>query len=450
MEENKMLKKIVINTELPGPKAREIINMDSKFLATSTKSLPVVACRASDCYIEDVDGNVFLDFSSGISTSNIGYSNSHLISAVEDQMHKMWHFAGTDFYYKIQVDAAEALINVMPGSRDKKVFFTNSGTESNEASIKFAKSFTKRPQFIGFIGGFHGRTMGSLAFTASKATHHEYFYPEMPGVHHIPFADPYRNPFGIDGYEDPENLTGAVVDYLKDYVLDRYVPAESVAGILAEPIQGEGGYIVPPKYFHKRMMELAHEYGMLYIMDEVQTGFGRTGYFFASEYFGIDPDIMSLAKSIASGIPMGASIVKSKYDFEKSGLHSNTFGGNMLACAASIATIDEIKSKKMVENSNKMGFYLNKRLRELQEKYPSIGDVRGLGLMQAIDFVMDAKSKKYNKKLRDNVIESSFKKGLILLGAGESAIRFIPPLIIREEQINDAMEILDNSIKENL
>jgi len=450
MENNTLLNGVRISTDLPGPNAKKIIAEDEKYLATSTKSLPVVAYRGQGCYIEDVDNNIFLDFSSGISTTNIGYGNEYVISKVEEQLHKLWHFAGTDFYYGEQVEAAKALIGVSPGSHDKKVFYTNSGAESNEASIKLARSYTKRPQFIGFIGGFHGRTMGALSFTASQPVHHEGFFPEMGGVTHIPFPDPYRNPFNIDGYENPEDLTNATIDYLEDYVFGKFLPSNNVAAILVEPIQGEGGYIVPPRDFHKKLMELAHDNEILYIMDEVQTGFGRTGYFFASEYFDVDPDIMSVAKSIASGIPMGASVVKSKYDFEKSGLHSNTFGGNLLASVSSRATIEEIKKKGMLENAKKVGNYLNKRLHELQGKYDSIGDVRGLGLMQAIDFVKNRKTKAHFQSLRDKTIENAYKSGLILLGAGESSIRFIPPLIINEKQIDDAIDILEESIKKSL
>lgn len=450
MEKDVLLNGVRITTELPGPNAKKIMAEDEKYLATSTKSLPVVAYRGQGCYIEDVDDNVFLDFSSGISTTNIGYGNEYVISKVQEQLHKLWHFAGTDFYYEEQVEAAKALIGVSPGSHDKKVFYANSGAESNEASLKLARSYTKRPQFIGFIGGFHGRTMGALSFTASQPVHHEGFFPEMAGVTHIPFPDPYRNPFNIDGYEEPEDLTNAAIDYLEDYVFGKFLPSNDVAAILVEPIQGEGGYIVPPMDFHKKLMELAHENEILYIMDEVQTGFGRTGRFFASEYFGVDPDIMSVAKSIASGIPMGASVVKSKYDFEKSGLHSNTFGGNLLASVSSRATIEEIKNKNMVENARKVGDYLNKRLHELQDKYDAIGDVRGLGLMQAIDFVKNRKTKAHFRGLRDKTIENAYKNGLILLGAGESAIRFIPPLIVSEKQIDEAIDILDNSIKKAL
>ena len=450
MENNALLNGVKILTDLPGPNAKKIIEEDEKYLATSTKALQVVAYRGQGCYIEDVDNNVFLDFSSGISTTNIGYGNEYVISKVQDQLHKLWHFAGTDFYYGEQVESAKALIGVSPGSHDKKVFYTNSGAESNEASLKLARSYTKRPQFVGFIGGFHGRTMGALAFTASQPVHHEGFFPEMGGVTHIPFPDPYRNPFNIDGYENPEDLTNATIDYLEDYVFGKFLPSNNVAAILVEPIQGEGGYVVPPRDFHKKLMEVAHDNEILYIMDEVQTGFGRTGYFFASEYFDVDPDIMSVAKSIASGIPMGASVVKSRYNFEKSGLHSNTFGGNLLAAVASRATIEEIKKKNMIGNARNAGGYLNKRLHELQDKYDNIGDVRGLGLMQAIDFVKNRKTKAHYRGLRDKTIENAYKKGLILLGAGESAIRFIPPLIINEKQIDEAMDILDESIKKSL
>jgi 4-aminobutyrate aminotransferase len=450
MDNNGLLNGVKISTDLPGPMAKKIMEDDAKYLATSTKSLPVVAYRGQGCYIEDVDKNVFLDFSSGISTTNIGYGDDYVISKVQDQLHRLWHFAGTDFFYGEQVEAAKALIEVTPGSHEKKVFYTNSGTESNEASLKLARSYTKRPEFIGFIGGFHGRTMGSLAFTASQPVHHEGFFPEMGGVTHIPFPDPYRNPFNIDGYENPDDLTNAAIDYLEDYVFSKYLPSNNVAAILVEPIQGEGGYTVPPRNFHKKLMEVAHDNEILYIMDEVQTGFGRTGYFFASEYFDVDPDIMSVAKSIASGIPMGASVVKSKYDFEKSGLHSNTFGGNLLAAVASRATIEEIKNKDMLGNARKVGNYLNKRLQELKEEYDNIGDVRGLGLMQAIDFVKNRRTKAHFQVLRDKTIENAYKKGLILLGAGESAIRFIPPLIISEKQVDDAIEILNGSIKSSL
>lgn len=441
------LNRISIKVTPPGPNARKVVEEDSKYLVKSTKSIPVVARRAKGVFVEDVDDNVFLDFASGISVTNMGHVHDQITARVEEQLHRLWHFAGTDYYYREQVDAAKALTEVTPGKFPKKVFFTNSGTESNEAAIKIAKASTKKQQFIAFIGGFHGRSQGSLSFTASRAIHHKGFFPSMPGVEHIPFPNPYRNPFGIDGYEHPDELISRTIDFLERYVLQTYTPAENVAALIAEPVQGEGGYIVPPMNFYRQLRKVLDERGILLIMDEVQTGFGRTGKFFASEHFGVEPEIISLAKSIASGIPMGATVVRSDLDFPEEGLHSNTFGGNLLASVSCVATIEAMKKEKAVENSAKMGKILKSRLRELQDKYESIGDVRGLGLMQAIDFVKDRRTREPATKLRDKVEYAAFQNGLLLLSTGFSAIRVIPPLIINEEQIDMGIEALEKAIK---
>ncbi|MGC8609146.1 MAG: acetyl ornithine aminotransferase family protein, partial [Thermoplasmata archaeon] len=401
-------------------------------------------------YVEDVDGNVYLDFASGISVTNMGHVNPYITQKVEEQLHKLWHFPGTDFYTGLQVEAARSLIEVTPGKFGKKVFFANSGTESVEAAIKIAKAYTKRERFIGFIGGFHGRTQGSLSFTASKTIHHKGFFPSMPGVEHVPYPNPYRNPFGIDGYDDPDELVNRVIGYIEDYLLKTYVPPEDVAGVLVEPVQGEGGYIVPPMSFLKELRKLVDKYNIPLMVDEVQSGFGRTGRFFASEHFGIEPDVMTLAKSIASGIPMGAAVMNEKMNFPESGLHSNTFGGNLIASAACVATIEEMKKEKAVENADKQGKYMKKRLEELKEKYDAIGDVRGLGLMLAIDFVKDRKTKEPNSKLRNDVIMNSFRNGVILLSTGSSAIRIIPPLIITQKQVDEGIEVMDKAIKMSL
>ncbi len=446
-EKREIKKKIEIKVLPPGPRAKEIVELDSKYLMTSTKSLPVVASRAEGCFVEDVDGNTFLDFAAGISVLNMGHVHPKITSAVESQLRKLWHFAGTDFYYREQVDAAKALGEITPGKFEKKVFFTNSGTESNEASIKVAKAHTKRQQFVGFIGGFHGRSQGALAFTASRPVHHKGFFPHMVGVEHVPFPNPYRNPFGIDGYENPDELVNRVIDYIEKWTFKTYVPPENVAGFLVEPIQGEGGYIVPPMNFFKELKKLADQYDQLIIMDEVQTGFGRTGKFFASEHFGIAPDIMSLAKAIASGIPMGATIARSDLDFLEPGLHSNTYGGNVLASVACVATINAMKEENAVKNSETQGKHLNKRLHELQEEFDFIGDVRGLGLMQAVDFVKDTKTREPATKLRDRIEYTSFENGLILLSTGLSAIRLIPPLNVTEGEIDQGIEALRKGIK---
>ncbi|EQB65636.1 MAG: hypothetical protein AMDU3_IPLC00002G0273 [Thermoplasmatales archaeon I-plasma] len=439
--------RIKIKTSIPGKKGKEIIEMSHKYMATTTQTLPVVGSRGRGVYVEDIDGNIFLDFTSGISVTNLGYNNEHVIGTVEKQLHELWHFAGTDFYADVQAQAAKSLVDVTPGKFDKKVFFTNSGTESVEAAIKIAKSFSKRHQFIGFIGSFHGRTHGSLSFTASKALQHKDFFPLMPGVEHVPYPDPYRNPFGIDGYEDPSELVNRVIDFIDNYVFKTYVPPGDVAGIMAEPVLGEGGYIVPPRSFFVELHKLARSHDIPLILDEVQTGFGRTGRFFASEHFGVEPEMILLAKSIASGIPMGAVVLKSEMDFPEEGMHSNTFGGNLLASAACVATIDQLKRRGAVKNSEKVGAYAMKRMNEVKERYEVVGDVRGLGLMLAIDFVKDRRSKEFYEKFRDNVIERAFKKGLLLLSTGRSAIRIIPPLVITEDEMDEGLNVLEDSIK---
>ncbi len=449
-EETPIKKQIQIRVTPPGPNAKKIIEMDEKYLMKSTKSLPIVASRAQGCFVEDVDGNTYVDFASGISVVNMGHVHPKITAAVEKQLKRLWHFAGTDFYYEEQATAARMLGEITPGKFGKKVFFTNSGTESNEAAIKVAKTHTKRQQFIGFIGGFHGRSQGSLAFTASQPIHHKGFFPHMVGVEHVPFPNPFRNPFGIDGYEHPDELVNRVIDYIEKWTFGTYVPPENVAGFLVEPIQGEGGYVVPPLNFFKELKKIVESHGQLLIMDEVQSGFGRTGKFFASEHFGVVPDIISLAKAIASGIPMGAIVVRDDLDFPEQGLHSNTYGGNVLASVACTATIQAMREEKAVENAAKQGEHLRKRLLELKDKYDSIGDVRGLGLMQAIDFVKDHKTREPARKLRDSVEYKSFQNGLILLSTGASAIRIIPPLNITSGEIDMGVEALENGIRASL
>ncbi len=444
------LKEISIRVSPPGKNTKRIIEMSNKYMATTTQTLPVVGRRGVGVYVEDVDDNVYLDYTSGISVTNVGYNNPDLVKRVEDQLHNLWHFAGTDFYTEVYVEAAKRLTEVTPGKFRKRVFYTNSGTESVEASIKIAKAFTHKSQFIGFIGAFHGRTHGSLSFTASKAQQRKGFFPFMPGVEHVPFPDPYRNPFGIDGYEDPSELVNRVIDFIDSYVFKTYVHPSDVAGFLVEPILGEGGYIVPPKNFLKELRKLADLHGIPLLLDEVQTGFGRTGKFFASEHFGVEPDAIALAKSIASGIPMGAVVMKEEMNFREKGMHSNTYGGNPIASAACVATIDVIKKLNLVKNSEEMGKYMKKRLLELQEKYTEIGDVRGLGLMLALDFVKNSKTKECHTKLRDKVLDNAFKNGLLLLSTGQGAIRLIPPLIIKEREVDEGIDVLDRSIRQAL
>lgn len=435
-----------IRVPVPGPAAQKIVERDHRALITTTKTSPIVAKSAEGVWITDVDGNRFLDFTSGIGVVNVGHSHPRIVKAMQEQTAKLVHFAGTDFYYESQVELAERLGQVTPGAFDKKTFFTNSGTESNEAAIKLVKHATKRPQLMAFVGAFHGRTMGSLALTASKPVHKRHFFPWMPGVTHAPFPDPYRNVWGIDGYEKPDELADQAIAYI-ERLFESMLPPDDVAGIWYEPVQGEGGYVVPPKTFYPKLFKLAKQHGILMVADEVQTGFGRTGKLFGSEHYGVEPDLVALAKAIANGMPMGALVARASLDFDVSGAHSNTYGGNVLATTAALATLDVIQHEKLVENAATVGKHMEARLRALQDKHDCIGDVRGLGLMLATDFVKDRRTKAVDPQFKNRVVEEAMKRGLVLLPAGKSAVRYIPPISITREEVDAGIDILDASIK---
>ncbi len=431
-----------IKIEPPGPAAREIIAKDDSYVATTTKSLQIVAKRARGLDVEDVDGNMFLDFSSGISVLNIGHCHPRIVEAVKRQSGELMHFAGTDFYYDIQASLAQRLSEVTPGTYEKKTFFSNSGTESVEAAIKIARWSTRRSRMIAFIGAFHGRTMGSLSLTASKPVQQQRFFPGVPGVTHLPFAYCYRCPYHLE-YPSCDLWCAKT---LEETYFSTFVPPDEVAALFGEPVQGEGGYVVPPKEFYPTIHKIIKKHGILFADDEVQAGLGRTGRMWGIENWGIQPDIMSMSKSLGSGIPIAATVFRKELDFGVEGSHSNTFGGNLVGCAASLATLDVIKDERLVENSAKMGEYFRKRLAELQEKHEIIGDVRGLGLMIAVEFVRNRKTKEFAVKERDDIINGAFKRGLILLGCGKSGVRLIPSLNVTKEQIDTATEIIDSSI----
>ncbi|MBC7128921.1 MAG: acetyl ornithine aminotransferase family protein [Thermoplasmatales archaeon] len=431
---------------LLGKNAKRIMEKDEKYVANTTKASPAVVKEAKGIVFEDVDGNIFFDFVSGVGVVNVGHSHPKVVEAIKKQAEKFIHFAGTDYYYQVQVDLAEKLCNIAPGRWNKKVYFGNSGAEAIECAIKLTRWATNKKFFISFIGAFHGRTMGAMALTASKIVHKQRFFPWMPGVVHIPYPNPYRNPFGIDGYEEPDELTNAVINYI-EYIFKHFLPSDEVAALFSEPIQGEGGYVVPPKNFFRTLKKFLEEKNILLVDDEIQAGFGRTGRMWAIEHFGIHPDIITSAKSIASGLPLSACIYPSKIDFGVKGAHSTTFGGNPLACAASLATI-ELLEKGLIKNAERQGKLIGKRLKEFVERYEIVGDARGIGLMQATEIVKDKKSKKVFPKARDEIVERCFKKGILLIGCGESAIRYIPPLCINEEQMNNAMDLVEKAIKE--
>ncbi len=426
----------------PGPAAKEIIAKDSTYIATTTKTLPIVARRAKGLVVEDVDGNKLLDFSSGISVLNVGHCHPKVVEAVTRQSQELMHFAGTDFYYDIQASLAQKLAEIAPGSMPKKVFFSNSGTESIEAAIKVARWSTDRRRMIAFIGAFHGRTMGSLSLTASKPVQKERFFPTLDGVTHIPFANCYRCPYHLE-YPSCDLWCAKT---LEETYFSTFVPPDEVAVLFGEPVQGEGGYIVPPREFYPTIHKIIKKHGILFADDEVQAGLGRTGKMWGIEHWGIEPDIMTTSKSLGSGIPIAATVFRSDLDFGVEGAHSNTFGGNLVGCAASLATLEIIREERLIEHAGKMGEYFKKRLVELQEKHRLIGDVRGLGLMLAIELVKDRKTKAFAHDEREKIVTEASRMGLILLGCGKSGIRLIPSLNVSREQIDVAVEILDRAI----
>ncbi len=428
----------------PGPKAQEIIKKSKKYLATTTRDIPLVIVKMENDLIEDIDGNIYIDFAAGIAVANVGHRNKAVVEAIKTQLEKYIHSAPHDFYDDLQYKVAEKLVEITPGNFDKKVFFCNSGTESVEAAIKFAKIATGRSRFIAFIGAFHGRTHGSLSLTASKPVHQRGFFPTMPGVEHVPYAYCYRCPFKLS----PDDCDIWCAKYIDEVLFQTYVPPDEVAAIVVEPIQGEGGYIVPKDGFIQELRKIADKYDILLIDDEVQAGFGRSGKMFAIEHFNTVPDIITTAKSIAAGVPLGATIVKAELDFKVSGSHSSTFGGNALALAAALANIEFIIREKLPERAAKLGERALKRLKEAMEEIEIIGDVRGKGLMIGVEIVKSKDTKEPYPEARNKITEIALKKGLILLPAGRTAIRVAPPLTITEEHLETGLDILIESIRE--
>lgn len=432
-----------IKVDPPGPKARRIIKMEEQYLATTTKHLPLAVKQGRGCVVEDVDGNIFLDFTTGVCVTNIGIAHPKVVNAISEQTREFIYFAGTDFSYEIQAKLAKKLGELTPGQGPKKVFYANSGAESVEAAIKVAKWSSKRNQFIGFIGAFHGRTMGANSFIGCRTVQRERYFPMMPGVLQIPYAYCYRCPYH-DTYPKCDVWCARI---LEEIYFRQIIAPEEVAAILVEPIQGEGGYIVPPDAFLRELARIAKQYGILLIMDEVQTGLGRTGRMFAAEYSNVIPDVVTIAKGLASGLPIGAAIFDAQYDFGVKGAHSNTFGGNPVACAAALATIGVIEEEDLVNAAVVKGQFVKTCLEKLQEKYECIGDIRGRGLFVAGEFVLDPTSKKPASALADEIVEQCFKRGLLLMPCGVSSIRFVPALNIPQPDLEQGMEIFSAAVE---
>ncbi|MCC6394388.1 MAG: acetyl ornithine aminotransferase family protein [Bryobacterales bacterium] len=433
-----------IVTALPGPKAAAVIARDKAVVSPSyTRPYPLVVERGEGAIVHDVDGNRFLDMSAGIAVVASGHCHPRVVKAIRQQASRLIHMSGTDFYYENMVALAEKLARVAPGNVPRRVYFGNSGTEAVEAALKMARYHTGRDKFIAFLGGFHGRTMGSLSLTASKSVQRKGFGPLVPGVTHIPYAYCYRCAYG----KSPDTCAVECVKVIEEQLVKTILPAEELAAIVLEPVQGEGGYVVPPQKFFDELRRVAEKLGVLIIADEVQSGMGRTGRMWASEHFGLTPDIMAVAKGIASGLPLGATIARAELMQWKPGSHASTFGGNPVAVEASLATL-ELLEEGLVENAANVGAHLMNRLREWPARYARVGEVRGLGLMIGIEFVKDQATRERDAALRDRVSQLAFERGVLVLGAGQNSIRLSPPLVVTRDQGDYALDVLEECLRQ--
>lgn len=432
-----------IKTALPGPKAKRIIQRDVKYASPSyIKEYPLVVHHGEGAYVEDVDGNRFLDFMAGIAVNITGYSHPVVLSAIHKQSEQFLHICGTDFYYESFTNLIERLAKMTAISGPKKVFLTNSGAEAVEAAIKLVRYHTRRPYLIAFHGSFHGRTLGALGLTASKNAQRAHFAPLLPGVHHIPYGYCYHCPYNLK-YKTCDIYCAKMIERV---LCKSFMKPEEIAAIFVEPIQGEGGYVVPPAEFLQELREFATEHGILLVADEVQAGMGRTGKFLSIEHFGVEPDVVTLAKGLASGLPLGAMIAKAPIMTWAAGSHGSTFGGNPVACAASLATLGLLEAGLM-DNAAKMGKVLQTKLHTLKNQFPMIGDVRGKGLMIGVEIVKNKKSREPDGKRTHDIVQKAFRKGLLLLSCGENTLRISPPLIIGLPEIDIAIDILRDTLK---
>jgi 4-aminobutyrate aminotransferase len=433
-----------IRTPLPGPRAQELIRLDTAYVSPSyTRVYPLVVDNAAGLWVEDVDGNRFLDFTAGIAVNATGHCHPRVVEAIQTQADRLLHMSGTDFYYTAQIRLAEKLAALAPGQDMQRVYFGNSGAEAVEAAFKLARWHTKRELNIAFFGAFHGRTMGALSLTASKTIQKKHYNPLVPGITHIPYAYCYRCAYNLT-YPQCHLYC---VRWVEETLFRTTVPPEEVAAIFVEPIQGEGGYVVPPPEFHGEFSAIARKYGILYVADEVQSGMGRTGKMFAMEHFGVSPDIIALAKGIASGLPLGAMMAPARIMDWEAGSHASTFGGNPLACQAAMATIDLLEEGLMA-NAGVQGERLMSGLRQMQSRFECMGDVRGRGLMVGVELVTDRERKTPAADWRARIIQHAFEKGLLILGCGQNSIRFCPALTVSPDEIDVCLSIFEACVKE--
>ena len=435
-----------IKTALPGPEGRKIVEADAQFVTPSypRPSFKLVAERAEGVWVTDADGNVFLDCNAGVAVCSTGHCHPEVVRAIQQQAAQLIHMCGTDYYYRHMPDLARKLDEIVPVPSPTRTHFANSGTEAVETALKLAMHATGREKFIAFFNSFHGRTLGSLSLTSSKVAQRRGFRRQALDVTHVPYPNPLRHPF-TGQPTDAATVSRECLGWIEDRLFKTTTPPEEVAAVVVEVVQGEGGYVPAPKEFLHGLRRVCDEHGILLVVDEVQSGFGRTGRMFACEHYDLRPDIVTLAKGIASGLPVGACVARADLMDWKPGAHASTFGGNPVALAAAIKTI-ELLEGGLVENAAEVGAYLQEGLRKLMPKHDCIGDVRGLGLMVGVEFVESRATMRPDAELRDRVETESFNRGLILLGAGANTIRWSPPLVLTKENVDVALEIFDEAI----
>jgi len=432
-----------IKTALPGPNAKRILDGDSKYISPSyTRSYPMVAREGHGIVVTDVDGNEFFDFSAGIAVVSTGHCHPHVVAAIQQQAGKLIHMSGTDFYYENMVTLAERLSKMAPMPGPHKIYYGNSGTEAIECALKLSRYHTKRQNIIAFYGAFHGRTMGALSLTASKPQQKRRFFPLVPGVTHIPYPDVYR----AAGAQEPEAYALSCARFIEDKLFRTTLPPEELAAIFVEPVQGEGGYVIAPTVFMQELRRICDRHGILLVVDEVQSGVGRTGKWWAVEHTGVQPDMVCSAKGIASGMPLGVVITKAEIMDWAPGSHASTFGGNPVCIAAALATLDVIERENLLRNATEVGNHMLKRMADWPSKHKLVGDVRGRGLMIGVEIVKDKKTKEYANAERDRIVEQAFGRGVLFLGCGPSTVRIAPPLVVTKDEADVAIDTLEEAI----
>lgn len=431
---------------LPGPKAKAAVDADHKWISPSyTRSYPMVAKSGRGIRVEDVDGNQFLDFASGIGVCSTGHCHPEVVKAIQKQAGELIHMSGTDFYYEAMIQLAERLSSIAPMPGPHRFYYGNSGAEAIECALKIARYHTGRQNIIAFLGAFHGRTMGALSLTASKAQQRRRFAPLVPGVTHVPYPYTYRGCTG--GAQEQEAYALSCARFIEDKLFKTTVPPEEVAAIFVEAVQGEGGYVVAPTIFMRELRKICDRHGILLVVDEVQSGVGRTGKWWAVEHSGVEPDIVCIAKGIASGMPLSLCMTRASIMDWKPGSHASTFGGNPVSIAAAMATLDIIEREGMA-NAAKVGGAMLERMKDWPKKHPIVGEVRGRGLMIGVEIVKDQQTRETAGEWRDQIATLAYERGLLILGCGETSFRLAPPLILKQEEADIALDILEATITE--